>query len=139
VEPATKNVSGAQGQGNNLPLDKQVRSILRKLNSASGHIEASSVMTRDGISVASVLQEGVDTDRLGAMCASLLSLGDTTAKELKRGKVQQLLLEGENGYILIMHVGNKAVLGVVARPGAQLGMVLVEAKKTAEEILRVLP
>lgn len=135
---AEKKPGGGEGQNNNLPVDKQIRAILRKLNSASGHIEASSVMTRDGISVASVLQDGVDTDRLGAMCASLLSLGDTTAKELKRGHVHQLLLEGENGYILIMHIGNKAVLGVVTRPKAQLGMVLVEAKKTAEEILKVL-
>lgn len=139
MELAAKDPNEVQGQKNTVPIDRQIRVILRKLNSASGHIEASSVMTRDGISVASVLQDGVDTDRLGAMCASLLSLGDTTAKELRRGNVQQLLLEGENGYVLIMHVGNKAVLGVVARPKAQLGMVLVEAKKTAEEILKVLP
>ena len=138
MEFAAKNLDGTQGQNSIVPLDKKIRVILRKLNSASGHIEASSVMTRDGISVASVLQDGVDTDRLGAMCASLLSLADTTAKELRRGNVQQLLLEGENGYILIMHIGNKAVLGVVAHPKAQLGMVLVEARKTAEEILAVL-
>lgn len=138
MELAAKNNNGTQKQNGVAPVDKQIRVILRKLNSASGHIEASSVMTRDGISVASVLQDGVDTDRLGAMCASLLSLGDTTAKELGRGNVQQLLLEGENGYILIMHIGNRAVLGVVARPKAQLGMVLVEAKKTSEEILKVL-
>ncbi|MGD8592412.1 MAG: roadblock/LC7 domain-containing protein [Gammaproteobacteria bacterium] len=116
-----------------------IRPILRRLNSASGQIEASSVMSRDGIGVASVLADGVDPDRLGAMCASLLSLADTTAKELQRGKVNQLVLEGENGYVLIIHVGTKAVLGIVTRKNANLGMVFVEAKKTAEEILRILP
>jgi predicted regulator of Ras-like GTPase activity (Roadblock/LC7/MglB family) len=120
-------------------IDKLIRPILRKLNSSSGQIEASSVMSRDGIGVASVLADGVDPDRLGAMCASLLSLADTTANELQRGKVNQLLLEGENGYVLIIHVGTKAVLGIVTRKNANLGMVFVEAKKTAEEILRILP
>jgi len=118
--------------------EKQINIILRQLNNVSEHIEASSVMSRDGISVASVLSEGVDPNRLGAMCASLLSLGDTTAKELDRGKVKKLLLEGENGYILIIHIGNKAVLGIVTRPNANLGMVFVEAKKTALQILKIL-
>jgi len=116
----------------------RINTVLRSLNKVSEHIEASSVMSRDGISVASVLHDGVDPNRLGAMCASLLSLGDTTAKELDRGKVKKLLLEGENGYILIIHIGNKAVLGIVTRPNANLGMVFVEAKKTAMQILQIL-
>jgi len=118
--------------------ETQINTVLRALNRVSEHIEASSVMSRDGISVASVLSEGVDPNRLGAMCASLLSLADTTAKELDRGKVKKLLLEGENGYILIIHIGNKAVLGIVTRPNANLGMVFVEAKKTAMDILKIL-
>ena len=118
--------------------EKQINTILKSLNSVSEHIEASSVMSRDGISVASVLHDGVDPNRLGAMCASLLSLGDTTAKELDRGKVKKLLLEGDNGYILIIHIGTKAVLGIVTRPNANLGMVFVEAKKTAQQILNIL-
>lgn len=131
--------SAAENMDENDAIDKKVRSILKNLNSVSEQIQASSVMSRDGISFASVLGDGVDPDRLGAMCASLLSLGDTTAKELSRGKVKKLLLEGENGYILIIHVGTKAVLGIVTRPQANLGMVFVEAKNTALEILKILP
>jgi len=120
-------------------FDDRIKSILTNLNKLSVHIEASSVMSRDGISVASVLSDGVNPNRLGAMCSSLLSLADTTAKELDRGKVAQLVLQVEKGFILIIHVGNKAVLGIVTRPKANLGMVFVEAKKTAQEILKLLP
>jgi len=108
--------------------------ILRELNSSSDHIEASAVMSRDGLSVASVLGDGVDSDRLGAMCAALLSLADTTAKELNRGTLKQVLLHGTNGFMLITHVGDKAVLAVASKPGTNLGMVFVEAKKTAKKI-----
>ena len=114
--------------------DAKLHPILKELNSTSEHIEASAVMSRDGLSVASVLGQGVDPDRLGAMCAALLGLADTTAKELNRGELRQVLIHGTEGFMLITHVGEKAVLAVASRPGTNLGMVFVEAKKTAKKI-----
>ncbi len=119
-------------------LENKLQPILRELNSSSSHIEASAVMSRDGLSVASVLGNGVDPDRLGAMCAALLGLADTTAKELDRGDLKQVLLHGSKGFMLISHVGEKAVLAVASKPGTNLGMVFVEAKKTAKKIEEVL-
>ena len=114
--------------------DQQLKPILSELNNVSEHIEASAVMSRDGLSVASVLGNGVDPDRLGAMCAALLGLADTTARELNRGALRQVLIHGTLGYMLITHVGEKAVLAVATKPGTNLGMVFLETKKTAEKI-----
>ena len=125
-------------QNNSSDVETLLRPILSSLNSSSDHIEASAVMSRDGLSVASVLGEGVDSDRLGAMCAALLGLADTTAKELNRGTLKQVLLHGSNGFMLITHVGSKAVLAVASKPGTNLGMVFVEAKKTAKKIEAVI-
>lgn len=119
-------------------IEKCVRPILKELNASSQEIEASSVMTRDGLSVASVMEEKVDPDRLGAMCASMLSLADKTAKELDRGNLKQLLIDGSQGYLLLIHVGTGAVLAVVARPNVNLGKVLLDARKTAKKIFDVL-
>ena len=115
-------------------LDAKLHPILKNLNDSSEHIEASAVMSRDGLSVASVLGEGVDPDRLGAMCAALLGLAETTARELNRGALRQVLIHGTNGYMLVTHVGEKAVLAVASRSGTNLGMVFVEARKTAAKI-----
>lgn len=128
------NAAKSDDTTNKPGIDKLIRPILRTLNGTSSDIEASAVMSRDGLSVASVLGDGVDPDRLSAMCASLLALADTTAKELERGKVQQLLLEGTLGNILIVHVGKDAVLGVVAKPSINIGRVFLEARKTAQKI-----
>lgn len=111
-----------------------LKPILRELNSTSVHIEASAVMSRDGLSVASVLGEGVDPDRLGAMCAALLGLAETTARELNRGELRQVLIHGALGYMLVTEVGERAVLAVASGPGTNLGMVFLEAKKTAKKI-----
>lgn len=115
-------------------VGEKIRPILKKLNNISGEIEASSVMSRDGISLASVMRDNVDQDRLGAMCASLLSLGDKTASELERGKLKQILIEGESGCVLIVEIGQRAVLAVVSKPTSKLGMVFNEARKIAREI-----
>ena len=112
-------------------IDKVIRPILRTLNGKSPEMEASALMSRDGLSIASVLGDGVDPDRLGAMCAALLGLADRTADELARGELKLVLLHGSKGVLLLVHVGSTHVLALAAKPGINLGMVLVEAKKTA--------
>jgi predicted regulator of Ras-like GTPase activity (Roadblock/LC7/MglB family) len=111
-----------------------LKPILSRLNSISKEIEASAVMTRDGLTLASKIREEVNPDRLGAMCASLLSLSDKTAKELSRGNLKQVLIEGDQGCVLIVHIGKRAVLAVVSKPSSNLGMVFLEARKVAKEI-----
>ena len=111
-----------------------IKPILSRLNSVSKDIQASAVMSRDGHSLASVMGDGVNTVRLGAMCASMLSLAEKTSLELSRGRLKQVLVEGEQGYVLVVHIGTKAVLAVVSKPTANLGMVFIEAKKVAKQI-----
>lgn len=115
-------------------VDKLIRPILRELNGKSADMEASAVISRDGLSVAAVLGEGVDPDRLSAMCAALLGLADTTAKELERGELKQVLLHGTKGVLLLVHIGTTHVLALAAKPNINLGMVLLEARKTAQHL-----
>lgn len=115
-------------------LEARFRPILKRLNGFSNDIEASAIMTRDGLSIASVMNANVNPDRLGAMCASLLSLGDKTASELERGALKQVLIECDGGCVLIVNIGKRAVLAIVSRATSKIGMVFIEAKKAATEI-----
>jgi predicted regulator of Ras-like GTPase activity (Roadblock/LC7/MglB family) len=116
------------------PRQARLRPILRRLNGASSEIEASAVVTGDGLTLASVLGDSVDPDRFGAMCASLLALADRAAQEIARGQLKQVLIEGDNGTMLLVYAGDAAVLAVAARPSANLGMVFIEARKTALQV-----
>lgn len=113
---------------------KKLRPILRELNASSGDIEASAVITGDGLALAWVLDESVDKDRFGAMCASLLALADRAAQEISRGELRQVLIEGEKGTMLLVYAGRDAVLAVATKPTVKLGMVFIEAKKVASKI-----
>ena len=116
----------------------KLRSILRRLNMVSNDIEASAVTSSDGLIKASMLGDKIDPDRFGAMCATLLALSKRAANETARGELKLLLIEGTNGTMLIVQIGDKGVLALAARPKANLGMIFLEARKTAASISEVM-
>jgi predicted regulator of Ras-like GTPase activity (Roadblock/LC7/MglB family) len=113
-------------------------SILTELNGTSADIEASGVISTDGLIMASVLPAGMDEDRVGAMSAAMLSLGDRTAQELNRGNLEQVLIKGIKGYVVMTYAGNEAVLTVLAKPNAKLGLIFLDVKRAAESISEML-
>jgi hypothetical protein len=113
-------------------------SILSELNGSSADIEASAIVSTDGLMMAALLPAGMDEDRVGAMSAALLSLGDRTAKELARGGLEQVLIKGDKGYILMTHAGEDAVLTVLAKPQARLGLIFLDVKRAAEAVTKVI-
>jgi len=117
---------------------EMLNSILSDLNGSSADIEASAVLSTDGLMMASMLPSGMDDDRVGAMSAAMLSLGDRTAEELARGALEQVLIKGANGYILMTHAGNEAVVTVLAKPNARLGLIFLDVKRAAESIGKII-
>lgn len=113
-------------------------SILRELNGTSADIEASAVISTDGLMMAALLPSDMDEDRVGAMSAAMLSLGDRTARELARGTLEQVLVKGNKGYIVMIGAGGEAVLTVLAKPNAKLGLIFLDVKRAAEAITRLI-
>ena len=111
---------------------------LRDLQSGTPDIEASAVVSVDGLIMASSLPAGVDEDRISAMSAAMLSLGDRIASELSRGQLDQVYIRGKNGIIVLMAVGEDAVLTVLARSTAKLGLIFLDMNRAAEDLTRLL-
>ena len=112
-------------------------SVLTELNGTSADIEASGVISTDGLMMAAVLPQGLDEDRVGAMSAAMLSLGDRTAQELGRGELEQVLIKGNHGYVLMTYAGAEAVLTVMAKPNAKLGLIFLDVKRAAENVAKM--
>lgn len=115
-----------------------LNSILSEVNGSTTDIEASAVLSTDGLMMAALLPAGMDEDRVGAMSAAMLSLGDRTAKELARGELEQVLIKGGKGYVLMTHAGPEAVLTVLCRPNARLGLIFLDVKRAAESISKII-
>ncbi|MBU7009780.1 MAG: roadblock/LC7 domain-containing protein [Theionarchaea archaeon] len=75
--------------------------LLKDLEATTPDIEASAVVSVDGLMIASALPRDVEEDRVAAMSAAMLSLGERTASELARGGLSEVYVKGENGYIVL--------------------------------------
>ena len=107
---------------------------LRDLQASSPDIEASAIVSVDGLSIASALPQGVEEDRVSAMSAAMISLGERIASELGRGILNQVYIKGENGFVVLMAVGEEAVLTVLARQQAKLGLIFLDMRRATEDL-----
>lgn len=101
-------------------------------------VEAAAVVSADGLPMASALPPHVEEERLAAMSAALLTLGDRAAAGLGKGALAQVFIEGESGHVILMSAGNDAVLVSVTSRGAKIGLVIFEMRKTASRVVEVM-
>ncbi|NDJ52886.1 MAG: hypothetical protein GYB68_07370 [Chloroflexi bacterium] len=116
---------------------EQMVDRLREMGRAEG-VEASAVVSVDGLIMASALQAGVEEDRVSAMSAAMLSLGERIASELGRGVLDQVFIRGGTGLVLLSAVGEEAVLTLLAREDAKLGLLILEMKRASEDLSKLL-
>jgi len=111
---------------------------LRTMQAAAPDIEASAIVSVDGLIMASALPLDVEEDRVSAMSAAMLSLGERIASELGRGALEQVYIRGDSGFIVLTSVGEEAVITALARQDAKLGLVFLEMRRASEDITKLL-
>ena len=117
---------------------EQIMARLRDLRAITPDIEASAVVSVDGLTIASDLPAEVEEDRVSAMSAAMLSLGERIASELGRGTLDQVYIRGDDGYVILMSIGEDAVLTALARKGAKLGLVFLDMRRAAADLRTLL-
>ena len=117
---------------------EQMVARIKDLQISTPDIEASAVVSVDGLIIASALPTDVEEDRVSAMSAAMLSLGERIAGELGRGILDQVYIRGANGYVILMSVGEEAVLTVLAHTDAKLGLVFLDMRRAAEDLSRLI-
>ncbi len=107
---------------------------LRDLQAGTPDIEASAVVSVDGLIMASSMPAGIEEDRVSAMSAAMLSLGERIASELGRGMLDQVYIRGDNGFVILMSVGEEAVLTSLIRDKAKLGLIFLDMRRAADDL-----
>lgn len=116
---------------------EQMVERLRDLQAGTPDIEASAIVSVDGLIMASALPADVEEDRVSAMSAAMLSLGERISSELGRGVLDQVYVHGDDGYVILMSIGQDAVLTVLAREQAKLGLIFLDMKRAAEDLAKL--
>lgn len=111
-------------------LDRAIADLLAQ----APEVEAAAVVSFDGLPMASALPATMDEDRVAAMSAALLSLGERAAEGLGRGGLNQVYIEGDSGTVFLVSADDEAVLVAVAAKGAKVGMMLYEVRRAAAAV-----
>jgi uncharacterized protein len=128
------NSGAGHGGGRAAQLDQ----VLAELVGQVPEIEAATVVSFDGLAMASALPAHMDEDRVAAMSAALLSLGERAAEGLGRGELSQIYVEGEEGTVFLVSADDEAVLVAVASKGAKAGLMLFEVRRAAAAVAEAL-
>lgn len=112
--------------------------VLRGLQSASPDVEASALISDDGLMIASALPQHVDESRVAGMSATLSSLGSRAARELERGDVEEVLVRGKNGYAVMMAAGTGTLLLCLTSKAAKLGLIFLDMRRAVDDVRKVL-
>jgi predicted regulator of Ras-like GTPase activity (Roadblock/LC7/MglB family) len=116
---------------------EQMVDRLRNMQAAAPDIEASAVVSVDGLIMASALPIEVEEDRVSAMSAAMLSLGERIAEELGRGGLNQVYIKGSRGFIVLISIGSEAVLTALVRQDGKLGLIFLEMRRAAEDLVKL--
>ena len=108
--------------------------ILSELNQSSKDIQASAIISNEGLVMAAQIDENLDEDWVAAMTTAISAQANRVVREIKLGKLQQVLIKAHQGYVMIISAGEQAVLITMLDRGAQLGFIFLSCKRIAKKI-----
>ncbi|RLC65953.1 MAG: hypothetical protein DRI48_05825 [Chloroflexi bacterium] len=118
---------------------RRLNLLLHQMQELTPNVEASAIVSPEGLVLASAMPNGTDEQEIGAMSAAVLTLGERIARELLSGRVKQVYVEGENtGYVFLTSIGEEAILVTLANPDAKLALVFMDMGRIASEAQQIL-
>ncbi|MEM4675616.1 MAG: roadblock/LC7 domain-containing protein [Nitrososphaerota archaeon] len=117
---------------------EELEKILKEMEAGDPDVEASAIVRTDGLVMASALPKSADEGLIAAMSAAILNIGSRALSELAKGELEKIIVSGNKGDITIIGVGKGAVLSAITRPGANIGLLLVEMARAKEKVQSLL-
>lgn len=113
---------------------EKMNHLLSQFVTSTAEIQGASVVTTDGLPLSAALPDSMDEERVSAMSAAMLSLGDRIGNELARGEVERIFVEGKDGFGVLTSCGEDAVFLVLANKNSKQGVLMLEIKRTLEDL-----
>jgi uncharacterized protein len=108
--------------------------VLQNFVSTTSDVQGAAIVTPDGLPLAASLPGGMDEERVSAMSAAMLSLGERIGQELGRGGIDRIYVEGDEGFSILTSCGEEAVFLVLASKAAKQGVLMLEIKRSVAEL-----
>lgn len=118
---------------------------LKTLHAVVDGVKATVIVNVDGLLVAAYPpgdeenphENPTSSPQVAAMSATLIGLAERTLGRLAQGDLQRLLMEGEEG-VMVVYPAGRASLAVLVEKHARIARVLFAANKAAAEVAEIL-
>ncbi len=107
--------------------------VLADLRTVGG-VEACAAVSRDGLLIRSNIQKEQFAESFAAMSATMLGAAETATIELGKGVPHRVIVESENGRLIAVGAGPKALVIVIVNTDTGLGLILLELEKASEKL-----
>jgi len=114
-----------------------VDKILADLKKVGG-VEACAAASRDGLLIRGILQKEQFAESIAAMSATMLGAAETATIEFGKGIPHRVIVESEEGRLIAVGAGPKALLVVIVDSDTGLGLILLELEKAATKLKELL-
>ncbi|WEU40560.1 MAG: roadblock/LC7 domain-containing protein [Candidatus Odinarchaeum yellowstonii] len=116
---------------------EEVMRLLKELEQKTD-LEATAVVTKDGIRLACSVSAEMDADIFSAAAAAMVNLGSMTIRRLRQGELKEVIIKGDEGYTIVTEAGPTTMLVAAGRQSYRLGYYLGVLKKYAKDIAEIL-
>jgi uncharacterized protein len=117
---------------------QKLGAVLQNFVADTSDVQGAAVVTPDGLSLGAALPGGMDEERVSAMSAAMLSLGERIGRELSRGSIDRIFVEGDDGYGVLTSCGEDAVFLVLANKAVKQGVLWLEIKRALDDLKPIL-
>ncbi len=123
-------------------LEAALKELCSKLHGVQGAV----IVSIEGFVVAAYTPHESDMDEEGptsspqvaAMAATLIALGERTLSRLAQGEMLRLLIEGNDGGMLVVPANRRASVAVMVGREAKMGLALYALQQSAKKISEIL-
>ena len=106
-----------------------------ELLSRSNDIQGGALLRVDGVLISSAKFGTPENQKtVVAYCAAVMTIARELNQTVGKGEFEEYILEGKQGYIVLMPILDKAIFAVLAHKQAKLGLVLLDMKSAIDEV-----
>jgi predicted regulator of Ras-like GTPase activity (Roadblock/LC7/MglB family) len=115
---------------------QRLRTILDELISRNPNIISAVVVSDDGLNVASGIPHQ-DDDDIALTASNLIDTAREFGNQFQQGRLQRVLLEGEQRTTAVLTAGRRTVLLVSFPADEKLGLVSLAMRRAANRIIEI--
>ena len=98
-------------------------------------IQGMILLSKEGLPIFSALIREVGDSLVSAVIATILNVSEYAVKELNRGRLKRILIQGVKGSIILSKVGSEVIMCTLVRNDARLGLVFLDIQNLNHKLL----